>query len=116
MTTKLYKVETFVPESHVENLIDALNEIGALTIGGNYDYCIFQSSGIGSWRPLDGADPFLGTVGEVCEAKEIKIEFTCKSEIIKEVLNTIKQKHPYEEVVINVLPTLSYEDFADFSE
>lgn len=108
---KLYKIETFIPKSHVDQVIDALNAIGALTIGGNYDYCVFRTQGIGSWRPLEGADPFMGSIGDICKAEEIKIEFTCKQEVVKEAIRSIKEKHPYEEVVINVLPVLSDEDF-----
>jgi len=114
MSMKLYKIETFIPESHVEKVLDALNDIGALSIGGNYDYCVFRTRGIGSWRPLEGAEPFIGSIGDVCKAEEIKMEFTCKQEMVKEAIKMIKQKHPYEEVVINVLPILSYEDLDNF--
>ncbi len=110
MPGKLCKIETFIPESHVDNVLDALNDIGALTLGGNYDYCVFRTKGIGSWRPLEGADPFLGTTGELCKAEEIKIEFTCKHEVIQAAVDTIEQQHPYEEVVINILPVLAYEN------
>ena len=108
---KIYKIETFIPESHVDKVIDALNEVGALTIGGNYDYCVFRSPGIGSWRPLEGADPFIGAVGNFCKAEEIKVEFTCKQEVVKNAVKMIKEKHPYEEVVINILPVLTDADF-----
>ncbi len=111
MSSKYYKVETFIPESHVDQVIDALNAVGALTIGGNYDYCVFRSRGIGSWRPLEGAEPYLGKLGDVCRAEEIKIEFTCKGEVIKAALQTIEKVHPYEEVVINVLPVMVSDDF-----
>lgn len=110
METKIYKIETFIPEPHVDPLIDALNNVGALTIGGNYDYCVFRTKGIGSWRPLEGAVPFLGQIGDVCKSEEIKIEFTCNSDSLKAAIDTIKQEHPYEEVVINILPVLRIED------
>lgn len=113
MEFHLYKVETFVPTNQADNIIEALNQIGALTIGGNYDHCIFQCKGTGSWRPLDGATPFLGTIGEICYAKEVKLEFTCKKELIRETLRTIKKEHPYEVPVINVLPVFSYEDMIE---
>lgn len=108
---KLYKIETFIPESHVDQVVDALNDVGALTIGGNYDYCVFRSPGIGSWRPLDGADPYLGNVGRISKAEEIKIEFTCRQEVVIEAIDTIEATHPYEEVVINVLPVYEKADF-----
>ena len=112
MSEKLFKVETFIPQSHVDQVVDALNEVGALTIGGNYDYCVFRSRGVGSWRPLEGADPFMGHVGNVSKEEETKIEFTCRQAVVKDALDTIEQAHPYEEVVINVLPVFTREDFA----
>ncbi len=107
---KICKVETFVPSEFVARIVDELNAIGALSIGGNYDYCIYRSNGTGCWRPLNGAEPFLGNVGEICKAEETKLEFTCNYDLVKKAVQTIKQFHPYEEAVINILPMLTIED------
>ncbi|MCY6369371.1 cytochrome C biogenesis protein [Clostridium ganghwense] len=110
MQFNIFKIETFIPEEYVKELRRSLNDIGALTIGGNYDNCMSVYKVIGSWRPLDGADPFEGTIGEICEAEECKVEFCCKKEIVKKAVDTIKKVHPYEESVINIIPILNPND------
>jgi len=102
----LVKVECFIPEDFVHELRDKLNKIGALTIDGCYDYCMSVSKVKGSWRALDGTDPYLGEVGEIFEAEEAKMEFTCKKEICKAAIEIIRKVHPYEKPVINVIPVL----------
>ncbi|HCW54573.1 MAG TPA: hypothetical protein DG753_12750 [Clostridium sp.] len=50
---------------------------------------------------------FDGTVGQISKANECTIELRCKTELVKDALKTIKQIHPYEEPVINILPILN---------
>jgi hypothetical protein len=106
MEHALVKIETFIPEDYVNKLRDELNSIGALTIDGCYDYCMSVSKVMGSWRPLKGADPFKGQIGEICVAEEAKVEFTCRRSIYKAAVQMIKKVHPYEKPVINVIPLL----------
>lgn len=98
MEFKFFKIETFIPEEYVENLRESLNDIGTLTIGGNYDNCMAVSKVTGHWRPLKGANPFQG------EPYKVSKEIECKIEILEEAVKVIKQVHPYEVPVINVLP------------
>ncbi|MFT8313690.1 MAG: divalent cation tolerance protein CutA [Clostridium sp.] len=104
MDFKFFKVETFIPKEYVEKLRESLNNIGALAIGGNYDNCMAVSKVTGYWRPLKGANPFNGEEGKLSKAEECKIEFSCKSEFLKEAVEVIKRVHPYEVPVINVVP------------
>lgn len=114
MEFSIFKVETFIPEEYVKELRKSLNDIGALTIGGNYDNCMSIYKVIGSWRPLKGADPFEGEIGKLCEAEEYKVEFCCRRETIKDAVGVIKKVHPYEIPVINVMPVLSAETITKF--
>ncbi|MBV7274631.1 cytochrome C biogenesis protein [Clostridium sp. PL3] len=107
MEINFLKVETFIPEEYLETLRKSLNDIGALTIGGNYDNCMSVSKVIGSWRPLNGADPFEGEIGKLSKTEECKVEFCCSREILKNAVDTIKKVHPYEVPVINVLPIIN---------
>lgn len=107
MEIDFLKIETFIPEEYLEELRKSLNSIGALTIGGNYDNCISVSKVIGFWRPLEGADPFIGAVGKICKEEECKVEFCCSREVVKKAVDTIKKVHPYEVPVINVIPILN---------
>ena len=52
----------FVPHDDVDKVAAAMHEAGAGTIGA-YDRAMFQSPGTGSFRPLEGAQPTIGTVG-----------------------------------------------------
>lgn len=106
MENKIFKIETFIPEEYVNELRKELNEAGALTIGGNYDNCMTTSRVIGYWRPLKGAQPFMGIENELCTAEEIKVEFCCKFEVMQKAVDVIKKVHPYEQPVINVLPLI----------
>lgn len=106
MDFNLLKIETFIPEEYVDELRFELNEIGALTIDGKYDNCMAIYPVRGSWRPIEGANPYLGEIGEICEAEEIKVEFSCRREIIGEAVEVIRRVHPYETPVINVIPMM----------
>ena len=59
------KLEIFVPESHLEAVRKALRETDAGHIG-KYDSCLSYSPVTSCWRPLEGTNPYLGSVGEVC--------------------------------------------------
>ncbi|GAE02157.1 CutA1 divalent ion tolerance protein [Clostridium botulinum B str. Osaka05] len=107
MKFDFFKIETFIPEEYIKELRKSLNHIGALTVGGSYDNCMAVSKVKGSWRALEGADPFNGQIGEICEAEEYKVEFCCTKEVLKNTITTIKKVHPYEIPVINIIPILN---------
>jgi hypothetical protein len=104
------KVEIFIPEEYVNTLRDELYKMDALTVDSIYDYCMSVSKVRGSWRPLEGANPFKGDIGEICEADEMKVEFTCTKEILVAAVKTIKRVHPYEKPLINAIPVLAIDD------
>lgn len=97
------KLEIFVPESHLDAVREALQRADAGHIGG-YDSCLAYSRVTGTWRPLAGTSPYLGEIGSVCEAPEIKVEVTILAKNLKQTLDAVNAVHPYEEPVINVIP------------
>ena len=99
---KLYKVETFVPPEALEPVKDALEQLGVGRIG-NYDCCLSWYKVNSSWRPLQGATPYLGEVGKLEIATEYKIEFRCTKKDLKKVVQAIRDNHPFEEIGINVI-------------
>ena len=64
------KLEIFIPETHLPALRTALQSVDAGHMG-DYDSCFAYSRVTGTWRPLEGARPYAGTVGEICEAPEL---------------------------------------------
>ena len=103
MEFKELKLEIFIPESHLPVLRLALQSVKAGRLG-NYDSCLACSKVTGSWRPLHGSHPYLGTEGEVNEAEEIKVEVNILAGDLERTLNAIYEIHPYEEPLVNVIP------------
>ena len=97
------KLEIFLPERHLEQVRQALWSVDAGHIG-NYDRCLSCSRVESCWRPLEGTSPYLGAQGELCTQPELKIEVTCLASRVEETIQAVKQAHPYEEPVINVIP------------
>ena len=58
----LIKLTTYCPTTHTQKVKNALFSNGAGRVGELYDRCSFVSSGVGSFRPLKGADPFSGKI------------------------------------------------------
>ncbi|MFJ2895057.1 hypothetical protein ACIO87_09245 [Streptomyces sp. NPDC087218] len=104
------KIEISVPESHVEQVIDALHEAGAGQVG-EYARCASAWQVTGTWLPLPGSRPHDGEVGVVQRAAEYRIESVCHEDRARAVQRAVRRVHPYEEPVINFLPL--YEPPAD---
>ena len=100
------KIVVFVPITHAQKIREVLAKTGTGKLG-DYDSCSFSSKGVGRFRPLKGAQPFIGKVGEVEEVEEEKIEVLCAREKLEEVLEEVKVAHPYEEPAIDVYPLLT---------
>jgi hypothetical protein len=101
------KIEIFIPQEFVERLGDALSELGAGRIG-NYEHCMSITNVRGFWRPLTGAKPYLGQIGALESGTECKVEMNCPCELVSAAIQKIKQIHPYEEPLIQVIPLLNH--------
>jgi len=100
------KLEIFIPEENVQALLDVISAAGAGRIG-NYDHCASVTPVLGYWRPLEGAHPYDGEIGKISEGHECKVEVNCPAAIISNVIRDIRQVHPYEEPLINIVPLLN---------
>jgi len=104
VSSALYKIELYVPESHLTAVKTALFEAGAGRVG-NYDCCAWQTRGEGQFRPLEGSAPFLGNQGQVETVIEYKLELVCEERRLKAVIAALKRAHPYEEVAYTAIRT-----------
>lgn len=98
----LYKIEFYVPESHLDAVKTAMFAVGAGRVG-DYDSCAWQTLGRGQFRPLEGADPYIGQTGKVETEPEYKVEMVCAGKLVREVIGAMKRAHPYEEVAHSVI-------------
>jgi dinuclear metal center YbgI/SA1388 family protein len=102
-TGLLFKLVVFVPNEHAEAVAEALFVAGAGHIG-RYDRCSFSSSGQGTFRPLSGAQPFVGKIDASEAVEEIRLEVLVPKENLSRVLNRLQKVHPYEEVAYDIIP------------
>ncbi|KAB3533232.1 Nif3-like dinuclear metal center hexameric protein [Alkaliphilus serpentinus] len=100
---KLYKLAVFVPTSYTEVLAEAMAAAGGGHIG-NYSHCSFRTSGIGTFKPLEGSQPFIGNKGQLERVEEVKLEAIVREKDLTVVLNEILRSHPYEEVAYDIYP------------
>ena len=89
------KLAVMVPVSHAEEVRLALFDAGAGSFG-IYDCCSFNVDGTGTFRALDGANPFVGKHGEVHQEPETRIEVLVPTWLKRKVEQTLIETHPYE--------------------
>lgn len=99
---KLLKLQVYTPVDFVELVSEALFAAGAGRIG-NYSECSFQGSGLGTFKPLSGANPFTGTQGVRSREDEVRLEVVLPEHTVFQVLSAMKQAHPYEEVAYDLI-------------
>jgi hypothetical protein len=98
----MYKLCFYVPESHLEEVKQAVFAAGAGRIG-DYDSCCWQVFGQGQFRPLEGSQPWLGQQGRVEQVPEYRVEMVCDRQYIKAVVEALLEAHPYEEPAWDVV-------------
>lgn len=101
-TTPFFKLEIFAPAEAVDEILEALAAAHAGEVG-SYDHCSSITQVEGSYRPLEGSHPAVGEVGRLYYGGEVKIEVNCREEYLMEAIQAVREAHPYEEPVINVL-------------
>lgn len=98
----LDKLTFYVPLAQADAVRAAVADAGAGQIG-DYDRCSFSTSGEGRFRPLDGANPALGTVGEAEVVEEVRVEAVLPRSRRTAVVAALRSAHPYEEPAYDVI-------------
>ncbi len=106
----LNKLVCFVPTSHLEEVRQALFDAGAGNIG-NYSSCSFTTEGVGTFQPLEGSNPFSGSIGERSNEKESKLEVIVPTHFLENTINAMKKAHPYEQVAYEAYALLVDNEF-----
>ncbi len=99
----LKQLVVYCPAPQSQALKNALYNAGAGNIG-NYRHCSYSVDGAGTFEPLPGADPFLGTVGKPEKTAEERIEVIYPKALENNVLSAMRTAHPYEEPAFAILP------------
>lgn len=97
------KIVTFVPQSHLGQVREAMAGAGAGIIG-NYDRCSFSVQGTGSFRGNEQARPSVGEKQRLEFVDEVRLEMIADQWNVPRIIQAMKAVHPYEEVAYDVYP------------
>lgn len=100
---KMMKLAVIIPETDAKKMRTVLAKAGAGKIG-LYDHCSYTLNGTGRFRVLEGADPYVGEVGETEVTEEEKIEVVFPESMKNKVLKAMLNAHPYEEPAYDLWP------------
>lgn len=98
----LRQLVVYVPVAHAESVRTALFEAGAGVLG-NYGEASFGVQGTGTFMPLEGANPVLGSLNQRETVEEIRMEVVLESWKVPRVVEAMKRAHPYEEVAYQLI-------------
>ena len=106
---KKVKVIVTIPAENTEEVRKAICNEGAGIIG-NYTYCTMTTKCTGTFKPSDKANPYIGEKNKIEFVEEDKLEVICDINIVKRVIKTIREVHPYEEPAIDIIPLIDEDD------
>ena len=100
---EVYKFAVFTPYDYKDQVFNAITNVGAGSLYGNYSSCGFIAEGAGLFTPLENAKPFVGEVLEPQVVDEVKIETIVLKKDINNVIKAMKEAHPYEEAAYDII-------------
>lgn len=99
---QLQKLEVYVPQHFSDKVKNALFEAEAGNIGF-YDECSFSIAGQGTFKPVEGSNPFSGKKNTRENAAEVLVSVIFESYKKNQILSAMKLAHPYEEVAYQII-------------
>jgi hypothetical protein len=94
----------YCPLDATETVLAAVFAAGAGSVG-DYTECAWMVEGIGQFRPGAGADPAVGTIGDLERLPEHRVEVTLPPERRSAIVAALRAAHPYEEPAFHGVPT-----------
>ncbi|MDP2736266.1 MAG: hypothetical protein Q8O59_00575 [bacterium] len=97
------KIRVSAPTKAADKIREAMGRAGA-GIQGNYEFNSGSIKQIGRFKPVAGANPYIGQINKFEEVEEELIETICDKKLVEKVVAEIKKAHPYEEPAIDIVP------------
>ncbi len=95
------KIMIYTPVDALEAVKTALGEAKAGPLGDS-SHCSFTTPGTGPFKPLEGANPTIGRIGDLEHVEEVKVEVLAKSSDVNQIIAAVKAVHPYEVMAYDV--------------
>ncbi|MDN5565560.1 MAG: NGG1p interacting factor NIF3 [Psychrobacter sp.] len=103
----MYKLTVFIPDEALDQVKTALFAAGAGKIG-NYEQCCWQVKGVGQFKPLAGSTPHIGVQDSLETVDEWRVEMVVNESLMVDVIDALKQSHPYETPAFDVIAVLEF--------
>ncbi len=100
-TGLLKKIAVYVPQTHVQQVQEALFAAGAGNIG-NYSECSFYATGMGTFKGNEQSNGFVGEQGKQHQEPEYRLEVLVDDARLGSAISAMIAAHPYEEVAYDV--------------
>jgi hypothetical protein len=100
------KLVVFVPPNALDAVRDALFAAGAGRIG-DYERCSWYGEGTGTFLGGDSTRPAVGESGVEERVPELRLETVYPAERHAEVVDALREAHPYEEPAFDVYELVS---------
>ncbi len=97
----LVNVVTYLPADHVAAVREAMAVAGAGQLG-SYSNVSFETAGVGTFVPGSDSHPYRGTIGELYQESEVRLEMLAPRGRSGAVVAALLKAHPYEEPGIDV--------------
>ncbi len=98
----MQKLVVFVPTDDLQDVKLALHEAGAGEFD-RYDMAGFYTEGTGTFRPLEGSEPALGSRRDYNEVEECRLETIMPARKSETIISRLLEVHPYEEPAYDVI-------------
>ena len=97
----LLKLITYVPIKDIYQVLEALHNAGAGSIG-DYNACSFALDGVGRFTPEEQSNPSLGTKSVAQDVEEKQLHLILQKDQEKQVITALQKAHPYEVVAYEI--------------
>ena len=104
------KIIVTIPVENTDEVRKAICNEGAGVIG-NYTHCSMSTKCIGTFKPTDKANPYIGEINNLEFVEEEKLEVICDVSLVKNVISKLREVHPYEEPAIDIIPLIDESNF-----
>ncbi len=98
-----YKLVWFVPREALDPTREAVFAAGAGRIG-DYERCSWYTAGTGTFLGGEGSAPSIGRAGREERVSELRVETVVPAESAAQVIEALREAHPYEEVAFELYP------------
>jgi hypothetical protein len=92
-----------VPADALDATRAAVFEAGGGRIG-EYERCSWYTAGTGTFLGGAETDPAIGELGREEHVPELRVETVVPEDLLDDVLEALREAHPYEEPAYDVYP------------